>query len=137
MTQHFRRGNHYASKLRPDQIIEMRQRYAEGWTQGALVKEYDVSLSTVARCVRGEIWRHLPQPRSEEELTTGAAKSQAAFLRMMAADPQLAAVVQSSAEPAPANAAADPKPAPAGDVDIAAEIQRRYGFKVSIPPGKG
>ena len=133
MTSHFRRGNHYAAKLRPDQIVEMRQRYAEGWTQGALVKEYDVSLSTVARCVRGEIWRHLPQPRSEEELTTGAAESQAALIRMMAADPQLAAMVQPSAEPTPPQAAIDPIAAPAGDSDIAAEIARRYGFKVNQP----
>jgi len=137
MTQHFRRGNHYAAHLTPEQVVEIRRKYAEGYTQGELVKEYDVGLSTIARCVRGETWRHIAMPRpelTEEELTSAAQASEERMRILIANDPVLSAQLQTpalSAAPVPANAPeSPPDDATQRAID---DIRKRYGLNVTPP----
>lgn len=59
----FHRGTLAAAKLTPQKVYEMRQRYNQGWTQGRLSREYQVTIGTVGRIVRGESWQ---QYRQEE-----------------------------------------------------------------------
>lgn len=46
-----------ASKLSEAQVSEMRLRYAEGWTQSKLAKEYQISIGHVGRIVRRDVWQ--------------------------------------------------------------------------------
>lgn len=65
----FRKNHTTAAKLTPEQVLEMRERYVEeGWTQGALAREYKVSVGQVGRIVRGEAWIDYQQPQSDSEL---------------------------------------------------------------------
>lgn len=59
-----------AATLTYEQVQEMRRAYMEGETQGALARRYRMSVTQVARIVRGESWAKVPQPRaapSDEE----------------------------------------------------------------------
>jgi transcriptional regulator with XRE-family HTH domain len=135
MSQRFRRGNHYASVLTPAQAIDIRRKYAEGMTQSALCHEYDVSVSTIARLVRGESWRHLHAPNT-------IAASQARLLALLAEqgiDPPALSEAQHAAGDQHAVGedtdiaqpiAGQPPAEPTLEDRIAAEIQRRYGLKV-------
>lgn len=46
----------------------IRARYAEGWTQGRLVKETDLSIGHIGRIVRGEVWIEEGMPAAEEDV---------------------------------------------------------------------
>lgn len=48
------KGN--TAKLDWAKVREMRALYAGGWTQGALCRDFGVSINTVGRIVRGETW---------------------------------------------------------------------------------
>lgn len=56
----FQYKNSRAAKLTPGQVLEMRRLYADGYSQGRLAREYQVSLNQVGRIVRGEVWQSLP-----------------------------------------------------------------------------
>lgn len=59
----FRQGNVQGKKLTPSKVYEMRQRFFEqGWTQGALAREYGVSVGQVGRITRGESWQQYQMP---------------------------------------------------------------------------
>lgn len=69
-------GNAKASKLSPTQVQEIRRLYqAGGWSQGALAREFCISVVQIGRIVRGEVWQHLPATTrlmSEGELQAAA-----------------------------------------------------------------
>ena len=68
MTGQFRRGSIAAAKLSPVEVLEIRLRYAnEGWTQGKLSREYQVSVGTIGRIVRGESWQQYQQTEHLQE----------------------------------------------------------------------
>jgi len=48
------------SKLTPEQVAEIRQRYSEGESQGVLAREFGVIQPHVSRIVRGESWTGEP-----------------------------------------------------------------------------
>jgi uncharacterized protein YjcR len=52
----FSRGNRRGAKLSPGQVLELREAYAAGETQGSLARKYGVSVGQVGRIVRGESW---------------------------------------------------------------------------------
>lgn len=57
---------HYAAKLTEQQVITIRERYAQGGIiYATLAQEYEVSTQQIALIVRGERWKHLPvHPKS-------------------------------------------------------------------------
>lgn len=129
MTSHFRRGNHYASKLSPAQVVDMRRDYAEGMTQGDLAKKYDMGVSSVGRVVRGESWRHISSPRPEptdQEIHESMLRvMKAAGLEMPASD---------TVAPEPSAAPAPPiEPTREHTIDgrpVADIVAERYGLHV-------
>ena len=79
----FNARNSKASKLTPAIVMEMRERWASGaWTQGALSREYQLSVVQVGRIVRGESWQGVGMPLTQEDLQA----SQERFLAMIKAD---------------------------------------------------
>lgn len=58
----FRRGHTQAARLTATKVLEIRQRYASGETQGALSRDYQVSVGQIGRIVRGEAWQEYQQP---------------------------------------------------------------------------
>lgn len=86
MTQ-FERRNAKASKLTPSQVVEIRRRYAEGATQNALCREYQMSIGQIGRIVRGESWHSLEGGAIASPAMAKA--SEAAFLAKLAADAEL------------------------------------------------
>lgn len=65
----FHRNNTRSAKVSATQVLEMRQLYAEGWTQGKLSREYRLSIGQVGRIVRNESWNQLLEtPKSKVEL---------------------------------------------------------------------
>lgn len=100
MTNQFRRGNTTARRLTPEQVLRIRERYASGETQGALSREFQVSVGQVGRIVRGESWQKYTQvrnasdlmhenalngvrPPNEEELARRAKESEARLLELL------------------------------------------------------
>lgn len=82
----FTQQNSKASKLSASEVVEIRRLYLEGMTQGALCREFGVSIVTIGRIVRGETWQRLPV--AEKPLSEGEMKeSQARVLAMLAEDP--------------------------------------------------
>lgn len=61
----FGQNNTRAGKLTPAIVYELRQRYVEGWTQGRLAREYQISVGQVGRIVRGEAWQQYDNPAKE------------------------------------------------------------------------
>lgn len=59
----FRGRNTKAAKLTIHDVREMRERYAEGWTQAKLSVTYGVGVVQVGRIVRGECWQDGAPPR--------------------------------------------------------------------------
>ncbi len=53
----FNRHNNRAAKVTHTIVLEMRERYALGWSQGRLAREYHLSVGQVGRIVRGESWQ--------------------------------------------------------------------------------
>lgn len=51
--------------LTAEQVLEIRQRYSQGETQGSLCREFGVSVGTIGRIVRGETWKQFSGPRAE------------------------------------------------------------------------
>ena len=88
----FRNKNESASqKLTDVEVVEIRRRYAEeGLSQGELGREYNVTIQTIGRIVRGESRTKLKLPErmlTDAELQEQAAASFAKFQAMAAAAP--------------------------------------------------
>lgn len=85
----FGKRNTKASKLTPAVVLQMRQDYEAGATQGELCRRYDISVGQVGRIVRGESWRGLgPAAVNPLEVQLSAARV-AAELQMRTNDPVL------------------------------------------------
>lgn len=79
MTNNFRRHNRYSAKLTPGKVLEIRERYAQGYTtQGTLAREYHISIVQIGRIIRNEVWQDLaPTPATERELLDSAERMMA------------------------------------------------------------
>ena len=67
MVGNFQKGNTRSSKLTPTQVHEIRQLYAQGWSQGRLCRQYDISIGQIGRIVRGESWKQYRQVPTQQE----------------------------------------------------------------------
>jgi len=52
----FRGGNVKAAKLSWAQVHSIRAKYEQGWTQGALAREFKMGVAQIGRIVRHECW---------------------------------------------------------------------------------
>ncbi len=70
----FAARNTKASKLTATQVQEIREFYARGAiSQGQLSRDYQVSIVTIGRIVRGEVWQNLtPREPTKQELNESA-----------------------------------------------------------------
>lgn len=76
----FNRGNLKSAKLTPTQVLEIRERYSlRGQSQGQLSREYQVTVGTIGRIVRGETWQQFQQIESEEEIDARIALDQVRY----------------------------------------------------------
>lgn len=63
------RRNTASARLTAVQVMEIRQRYADGETQGALGREFGITAVQVGRIVRNESWQSLPAtPPTKQEI---------------------------------------------------------------------
>lgn len=73
MTTKFSYRNTRAAKLTPSQVVEMRQKWAEGnITQAALARAYGISLVQAQRIVTGVSWSKVAMPLSGEDAAASA-----------------------------------------------------------------
>jgi hypothetical protein len=56
-----------AAKISPANAIEIREKYAQGWTQGRLSREFKLSVGQIGRIVRGESWQQFGLIRTSHE----------------------------------------------------------------------
>ena len=72
----FQRGHTRAAKLTAEHVYRIRQMYDEGWSQGRLAREFNMSVGHIGRIVRGESWnsqaKPLPKMASDEEIAASA-----------------------------------------------------------------
>lgn len=80
MSTLFQQGNKKGAKLDQQRVLDIRRLARQGMTQGALARLHGVSVITIGRIVRREVWQDVvEQPWTEEEL---AEKSAAFHLKM-------------------------------------------------------
>jgi hypothetical protein len=75
----FRSGNSRASKIAPAQVLDLREKYAQGRTQGSLAREYRLSVGQVGRIVRGESWQQFETVATDHDLRVEGAMRRQAF----------------------------------------------------------
>jgi transcriptional regulator with XRE-family HTH domain len=63
--------------LEPGQVLEIRERYSQGETQGSLCRAFGVSIGTIGRIVRGETWNQYQGPRGEQKFNLPPASQEA------------------------------------------------------------
>lgn len=56
----FVKRNTKASKLTAEQVMQIRDKQAAGWTQSRLSRDYQVSIGTIRNIVQGLTWQSLP-----------------------------------------------------------------------------
>lgn len=66
----------------PQEVMRIRQLYAEGWSQGRLAREFKRTVGTIGRIVRGETHQTLPTIESALEIEVKASEAQKRFLEM-------------------------------------------------------
>jgi len=54
------------AKLSNEEIMEMRSRRSQGWTQGQLARHYGVSVGHVGRVLRGEVRQEHSLPPAQD-----------------------------------------------------------------------
>lgn len=64
----FNKGNTRGADLTAMQVLEIREKYTQGQTQGSLAREYGMSVGHIGRIVRGEVWQTLYQPEHPKDL---------------------------------------------------------------------
>jgi hypothetical protein len=64
----FGQGNIRAAKKTPDEILDIRQKYAEGWSQGRLARYSGLSVGQIGRIVRNEVWQQYAEVPTEQEI---------------------------------------------------------------------
>jgi len=119
----FERKNVKASKLTPTQVMEIKARYGEGATQGALCREFGVSVGQIGRIVRGESWGSVSGAAVSPQQ---AAASEAAFLQRMqardAAGPAVKALAEEFAAMPKRELMRSPPPSPLDGADAPSEV---------------
>lgn len=70
-----------SSPCTPEEVMRIRQLYAQGWTQGRLAREFQRNVGTIGRIVRGETHQELPQ--ISPDITSSAAEAQKRFEELM------------------------------------------------------
>lgn len=91
MTNSFNRSNTKAAKLKAEQVIELKRLYAEGWSQGRLSREFQISVGQIGRIVRGESWQWQAAIQTEharERIPWEAQAADAEFWAKAAQTPQ-------------------------------------------------
>ena len=58
----FNQHNIRAAKMTPSTVRELREFYMAGRSQGALARQYGISVGQVGRIVRGEAWSQFDNP---------------------------------------------------------------------------
>lgn len=71
----FPQGHHKAAKLTGVQVLRIRELYSVGYSQGHLAREFQVTIGTIGRIVRGESWQTITQ--GEEVVGPGQLASEA------------------------------------------------------------
>lgn len=66
--------------------MRIRTLYAEGWSQGRLAREFQRTVGTIGRIVRGETHQELPSISKEEDIAAAAAEAQKRFQEMVEKD---------------------------------------------------
>jgi len=79
----FQGRNTKAAKLTITEVREMRERYAEGWTQGRLSAEYGIGIIQVGRIVRGECWKDGAPQRKPQEVSRESLEKLAEMSKMI------------------------------------------------------
>lgn len=69
------------SKVNGEQVMQIRKLYAEGWTQGSLCREFQLSIGQIGKIVRGESWTHLPTITTDREYQAAAQLNDLAEVR--------------------------------------------------------
>jgi|SRR5215471_10362327 len=72
----FQLGHKRAARLTATLVMEMRERYARGETQGSLARAFHLSVGQVGRIVRGESWQEYARVPTEEEIEHKVATGQ-------------------------------------------------------------
>lgn len=118
------KNNSAASKLTPTEVGRIRLQYSQGQTQGALSREFGISVVQIGRIVRGEVWQHLPQQAAV--LSPGEIKQREERLLALASGDKIATMAQEFEEilkgESPAPTRALPR-SPLDDGDTPGEVQ--------------
>jgi hypothetical protein len=80
----FNRHNTRSAKLSATDVYNIRQRYTEGESQGSLAREFQVTVGTIGRIVRGESWQAFAPQKGPSDV-------QASLMRAIALKEQLEA----------------------------------------------
>lgn len=70
----FKSGNNKAAKVTPTIVLNIRRDYAQGCTQGELVRMYRLSIAQIGRIVRREVWADVVEEPTPEVLSESAAR---------------------------------------------------------------
>lgn len=81
----FPRGHKRAAKLTGEAVLEIRQRYVNGESQGSLARAFQISVGQIGRIVRGESWIETAQVEDPQGIRDAAADSLARLLQMQKA----------------------------------------------------
>lgn len=65
------------------EVMRIRELYAAGWSQGRLAREFQRTVGTVGRIVRGETHQQLPTVKSEEQIAAEAKEAKERFQRRL------------------------------------------------------
>lgn len=78
----FPRGHKRSAKLTGEAVLEIRQRYVDGESQGSLARAFQISVGQIGRIVRGESWIETAQVEDPQGIRDAAADSLARLLQM-------------------------------------------------------
>lgn len=67
----------------PQEVMRIRELYAAGWSQGRLAREFQRTVGTIGRIVRGETHQQLPTIKSDSELASEAEEAKKRFQKML------------------------------------------------------
>jgi len=107
MVSKYRVGNSRAAKLRPEQVLKMRELYEQGMTQRELGEIYDMSVNQVGRIVRNESWKAYKHTLTDQQLEHDAVVNALPIDQQAIAESAAKLAARLAEPPAPA----EPQPA--------------------------